>query len=98
VGETVGVGVGLSIDVGVGNSVGVGVGVGIGVGVGVGAVVGTIIASLGRSSKSEASVTRRVLVISLYLPVAKIRLPTNLLKSTFSGISKIIASDEEVTR
>lgn len=71
---------------------------GVSVGVGVGGVVGMGIGFLGRTSRSEASETFRVLVDLLYLPAAKILRPIKSFKSILLGTSKAIASDEEVIR
>lgn len=43
--------------------------------------VGTGVTWLGRISRSSVSLTIRSLRLSLYLPEAKIRLPTSLLRS-----------------
>ena len=51
-------------------------GVGVSVGGGVGVVVGIETGVLGRTSRSLASATIRILVVLLYLPAAKILLST----------------------
>jgi len=86
------------VAVGSGIGVGVGVGEGGGVGVGVGGVVGMGMGFLGRTSRSDASATKRVLVDLLYLPAAKILRFINSFRSMFWGTVKVIASDEEVIR
>ena len=78
--------------------VGVGKGEGRDVGRGVGGVVGIGMGFLGRSSRSDASATRRVLVDLLYEPAAKILRLIKFFKSILAGTSKVIASDEEIIR
>ena len=84
--------------VSVGTRVGSGVAVGLGEGVGVGSRVGMGFGLLGKSSVFLASETTRVRVDLLYFPAAKILLPTNPDKSILSGTSKLIASEDVVTR
>ena len=72
-------------------------GVGVGVGVGRG-VVGMGMGFLGRTSRSDASATKRVLVDLLYLPAAKILRFINSFRSMFWGTVKVIASEEEVIK
>lgn len=98
VGEGVGWGVTVSSGGGVGKGEGMGVGVDVGVGVGVGWVVGMGMGFLGRTSRSEASETFRVLVDLLYFPAAKILRAIKFFKSILAGMFKVIASDEEVSR
>lgn len=60
--------------------------------------VGMGLGFLGRSSRSDASATKRVLVDLLYFPAAKILLLIKFFKSILAGTSKVIASDEEIIR
>jgi len=75
-----------------------GEGIGVGVGDGDGDVVGIGTGFLGRTSRSFASATIRILVVLLYLPAAKILLPTEPSKLTLLGTSRVMASEEEVRR
>lgn len=75
-----------------------GAGVGVRVGDGEGGEVGIGIGLLGRSSRSFASATTRILDDLLYLPAAKILRPTKFFKSILLGTSKVIASEDEVIR
>ena len=81
-----------------GSKIGVGVGVAVGASDGVGGVVGIEMGFLGRTSRSEASETFRVLVDLLYFPAANILRLIKAFRSILGGISKVIASDEEVIR
>ena len=75
-----------------------GVAVGLREGVGVGSTVGMGFGLLGSNSVFLASETTRVRVDLLYFPAAKILLPTKSDKLMLSGTSKLIASEDVVTR
>lgn len=81
-----------------GSGVGEGGCVGVGDGVGVGGVVGMGMGFLGRTSRSEASATKRVRVDLLYFPAANILRFIKFFKSILLGTSKVIASDDEVIK
>lgn len=65
---------------------------------GAGRVVGMGVIWVGRISRSWVSLTTRVLVVWLYWPVAKMRLPISLSKLIVGGTSKLMASELAVSR
>ena len=83
---------------GSGARVAVGVGVGLGDGVGVGADVGIGTGIAGRTSRSWISSTSSTLSFELYVPTARILLPTKVIRLKPTGTSRVTASVEVVTR
>ena len=67
-------------------------------GEGEGVVVGTGMIWAGRISMSVAEVTRRILVVILYWPIARMRLLTSLGKLTLVGACRAMASGPVVSR
>lgn len=78
--------------------IGGGEGLGSDEGLGLGDTTGMVSIFSGRISKSAAAATLRVRVSGLYEPVAKMRLPGRVDKSMFSGTSRMMASEEVVSR
>ena len=75
----------------------VGVGEGVLVAVGEGITVGTAVDWM-RISRSVASLTLSTLVKRLNFPIARMRLPICLVRLTFSGICRVMASASVVTK